>query len=139
MGKTLSTKLMLDDQCLVVDTTAPQTFQYRAPEGHLFDIKSITFVPISVGANYLAVFDSQLREDVTTWVIGGKTEGLISAHACQVQTSFQDIIDGYKCKFLSLMYHTTTAVRMLVFVRYKLIPATEDLLIYEYVKNARVR
>lgn len=115
-------------------------YQYKAPEGMMFNVLSITFIPSTTGNNHLQVYDKEIPEGITSLTVDTTTEGLIALYNASLFHNFQFLYPkGYKTKIVSLIWGSLVSAFSFVLINYELIEATRDRLIYEYVKNFRIR
>lgn len=111
----------------------------KAPQGMMFKLKTALWVPINTGNNFWFIFDSELPDGQVTYPHGTRDEGLISMGKCSGDIPFQHDLNDYRCKYISIVSHSATPSGCYLILHYSLETASDDRIIYEYVKNARIR
>jgi hypothetical protein len=139
MSKDLA-KITQEPSMIFFFALAGEKIMFRAPEGYMFDIKAITFTPAGNADNHLMIYDKELPEEVTFRSYADHSEGIIAIYHAELLHHHQKMFpQGYVCKYISAIWKNATSTYCLVSIDYKLVTATPKRLIYEYVKNARIR
>lgn len=139
MSKTLS-EITKEPSILFFTIATGEKFTWKAPTRKMFKLKGISYGVNTSGANPLSVYDKELPEDLTNMYFQNYSDGIIDVFYPNSIVNFYQPLNDYLCKYISLIFNNSSpSVRVLGCIHFELVDASEPRVMYEFIKNARIR